>query len=267
MNRIACGIAVGVLAVGGLAAWGWYALGRDELRPQPEVSSSEPLVRAPIVVREGPLPKEAGLRLEQFEKALAKAHEALVTEFQDAEGFGMDRLPVVRKHTLELQGTPPQHTWSTEQLEKDHGVDRQPLERLHLFSAVGFSKTTSSDTHESQGLMYSRRWNVVALDLVGLATHDEPVAYVSKQLPRMKELKNSPTRPLDVFEKVALERLHAGDDLFVRRAGTDVRVLGALRAADQCLRCHGGSRGDLLGAFSYTLRVSVGTPVHFAPKK
>jgi hypothetical protein len=151
-------------------------------------------------------------------------------------------------------------------LEKDHGVDRQPLERLHLFSAVGFSRTGNGDTHESQGLMVSRRWNVVALDLVGLATHDEPVAYVSKQLPKMKELKNSPTRPLDVFETLALDRLHAGDDLFVRRAGTDVRVLGSLRAADQCLRCHGGARGDLLGAFSYTLRVSVGTPVHSSKK-
>ena len=33
------------------------------------------------------------------------------------------------------------------------------------------------------------------------------------------------------------------------RAGR-VRVLGAIRAAKQCIDCHGGGRGDLLGAFS-----------------
>ncbi len=31
-------------------------------------------------------------------------------------------------------------------------------------------------------------------------------------------------------------------------------MLGAVRSAKQCVKCHGGSRGDLLGAFSYTLR-------------
>ena len=251
MNRIACGIALGVIAASGWAAWGWYALSKQDSRSE---AVTDPVVRAPIVVRDEPLPEETALRLEQFEKALAKAHGVLVNEFSDAEGFGRARMPVIRKHSLELQGTTLQHLWSTEQLEQDPGVDRAPLERLHLFSAVGFSRADNDGAHQSRDLLGVRRWNVVALDLVGLARHDEPVAYVSKQLPRMKELKNSPTRPLDVFEKLGLERLHAGDDLFVRLAGTDLRMLGALRAADQCLRCHGGARGDLLGAFSYTLR-------------
>ena len=30
-------------------------------------------------------------------------------------------------------------------------------------------------------------------------------------------------------------------------------MLGAIRSAKQCVQCHGGQRGDLLGAFSYTL--------------
>jgi hypothetical protein len=31
-------------------------------------------------------------------------------------------------------------------------------------------------------------------------------------------------------------------------------MVGALRAARQCLECHEGRRGDLLGTFSYVLQ-------------
>ena len=34
----------------------------------------------------------------------------------------------------------------------------------------------------------------------------------------------------------------------------NARMFGALRATKQCLKCHDAARGDLLGAFSYTLR-------------
>jgi mono/diheme cytochrome c family protein len=30
-------------------------------------------------------------------------------------------------------------------------------------------------------------------------------------------------------------------------------MLGAVRSTRQCVACHGGDRGDLLGAFSYAL--------------
>ena len=84
-------------------------------------------------------------------------------------------------------------------------------------------------------------WRIETLDLVGLLLHKEPVAYVSANLPRMDELKKAPTRPLDRFETSALEK------------SANLRMLGAIRSAKQCVECHGGRRGDLLGAFSYTL--------------
>jgi hypothetical protein len=77
------------------------------------------------------------------------------------------------------------------------------------------------------------------------------VAYVSANLPRMEELRDAPTRPLDPFEVVGLEALRGGKDLFARGTDKQARMLGAIRATRQCLQCHGG---DLLGAFSYTLR-------------
>jgi hypothetical protein len=47
--------------------------------------------------------------------------------------------------------------------------------------------------------------------------------------------------------------LRQGEDLFISRDGGGLRMLGAVYSLKQCVACHGGERGDLLGAFSYTL--------------
>jgi hypothetical protein len=47
--------------------------------------------------------------------------------------------------------------------------------------------------------------------------------------------------------------LHQGEDLVVAQEGQRLRMLGAIRSVRQCVACHGGARGDLLGAFSYFL--------------
>jgi len=61
------------------------------------------------------------------------------------------------------------------------------------------------------------------------------------------------TRPLDLFETAGVVELSQGKDLYLRHKDNVIRMLGALRATDQCLKCHSDSkRGDLLGAFSYT---------------
>jgi hypothetical protein len=60
-------------------------------------------------------------------------------------------------------------------------------------------------------------------------------------------------RPLDVFEIAGVAELSQGKQLFVRNRGNVIRMLGALRATQQCLKCHDDQKnGDLLGAFSYT---------------
>jgi hypothetical protein len=98
--------------------------------------------------------------------------------------------------------------------------------------------------------------SVRRVDLVGLVKHAEPVAYVSSHLPRMDQLREAPTRPLDAFESAALEKLLQGEDLVVGTAARRTRMLGAVRAVKQCVECHGVERGHLLGAFSYTLQSS-----------
>jgi hypothetical protein len=80
---------------------------------------------------------------------------------------------------------------------------------------------------------------------------------VESEVPAKKEaeghLSGLEERPLDVFETAGLAELSNGKDTFVRTKGNVIRMLGALRAGDQCLNCHfEHHKGDLLGALSYT---------------
>jgi Protein of unknown function (DUF3365) len=71
----------------------------------------------------------------------------------------------------------------------------------------------------------------------------------------MKDLKKQPTREPDVFESEGLEELMAGKAIYIRSKGETIRVLGPVHAAKACLKCHNDAKeGDMLGAFSYTLR-------------
>lgn len=70
----------------------------------------------------------------------------------------------------------------------------------------------------------------------------------------MDELRDAPTRPLNPFETSALPALRKGRELEASFSADHIRMLGAIRATKQCLGCHAGERGEMLGAFSYLLR-------------
>ena len=53
------------------------------------------------------------------------------------------------------------------------------------------------------------------------------------------------------FEATALEELRSNEDLVVKDGVNRIRMLGSLRAGNDCLKCHSVKRGHLLGAFSY----------------
>ena len=99
-----------------------------------------------------------------------------------------------------------------------------------------------------------RSWKIQKLELISLLKFDEPAVYISNELPKMKDLKDAKTRPLDSFESQALTALRHGDDLQVQSSPDSIRMLGSIRALKQCIQCHSVERGDLLGAFSYQLR-------------
>jgi hypothetical protein len=97
-------------------------------------------------------------------------------------------------------------------------------------------------------------WRVQHVQLVGLLSHEEPLVYLTDKLPSMEQIRQGKTRALDFFEEAALPALREGEDLSIAGKGETVRMLGALRATKTCQQCHDAEVGDLLGAFSYTLR-------------
>jgi hypothetical protein len=101
------------------------------------------------------------------------------------------------------------------------------------------------------------RWQLTSLELVSLLKHEAPVAYLSKNLPRMDDLDDAAIRPLDEFEIKALSQLRAGEEIVFESTSDELRMLGSLRAARLCTECHSVNRGDLLGAFTYRLRRDV----------
>ena len=62
---------------------------------------------------------------------------------------------------------------------------------------------------------------------------------------------NTPSRALDAFEAFALTKIQKGSNLIKMENGHQIRAVGAIRAAQTCLRCHDGNVGELLGAFTY----------------
>ena len=55
------------------------------------------------------------------------------------------------------------------------------------------------------------------------------------------------------FKRLNLERLIEGEHVALEVRSNRIRMLGAIRASQQCIHCHQATRGELLGAFSYEL--------------
>jgi hypothetical protein len=113
-------------------------------------------------------------------------------------------------------------------------------------------------------------------ELVGLLRGEEPVIYVDptrtdRALDRPIPLDarghasthdndDRIVRPLASFERRALARLHDGRDIVAEFGTGPPRIMGALRATSECVRCHGGNEGDLLGALVYFPRSVAAEP-------
>lgn len=133
------------------------------------------------------------------------------------------------------------------QTEKRGGDVVKDLDRVVGFQSHAFRALPQVPVQ--QGV----HWRIEMLQLMSLLKHPAPVAYLSENLPRMDELRDASTRELDDFERRALNRLEAGEDVIVADGRHAIRMLGSIRALKQCVQCHHVERGTLLGAFSYRL--------------
>jgi hypothetical protein len=239
-------------------------------------------VRAPEKVE---LSAAASERLAAFEdtvdrhdlfrdRKLEELHEHTLGVFVNQPGFGVARMSGMREEWLArgLRDDPPvpqpgartAFIWSSDVL--DQGSRKADIpEAMHRGGVVDFvnpngfgymkdrRRVAGFQEHQFSKVPESgQSWNLATLDLVGLVVHDEATVYVSEHLPRMDELRSAPTRPPDEFEEMGLTKLRQGEDFFIRESKQVRRMLGSVRSAQQCMSCHDGPRGTLLGAFSYT---------------
>jgi hypothetical protein len=210
---------------------------------------------------------------------LERLHEGNVNAFINATGFGVGRVirpahPSEKNLTPDVEWVnsnvlqPGTRTGSAEMpfvtiLPESH----QNYLDLHNEGLVDFLNPNRygyvKDRQHVAGFLSHRfskvpeplvEWKIHRLDLVSLLLHSEPQVYVSDYLPRMDELKKSAVRPLDPFEIAALKKLREGEDLVTGKHTGGMRMFGSIRTTQQCIQCHGGKRGDLLGAFTYELR-------------
>lgn len=221
---------------------------------------------------------------------LASLHSRKSDEFALAQGFGRVRMMSGRvfDDRIELPAAAPIPLPTREQPEYDanqltsgaptnagappQSFPQSQLVHLHLASQVdffdpdrigyvvdrdhvaGFSPhrfTKMPEQEPSTGAIPA--WQIVRLELVSLLKHEVPVAYLSKNLPQMDVLRDAPTRMLDDFERSSLERIRADEDVVIDEAPDRIKMLGSLRAAKDCTKCHSVQRGELLGALTYEL--------------
>jgi hypothetical protein len=109
--------------------------------------------------------------------------------------------------------------------------------------------------------MAGKTYAIERLELVGLLKADTPQVYVPLRHNLPFRAEDFRSRSLTPFEQDALSALRAGRDI-VRASGQEpgtLEIVGALRGDGSCLKCHRDvTEGQLLGAFSYTLRVKAG---------
>ena len=212
---------------------------------------------------------------------LEQLHSEALQRFYADPKNGFARMPTVYERVVKQW---PPIWWSPGDLERtDVAVPSKDLEQIHSKSIGAFLAAKKTDPTQPIAIGFGinaelwkkiqqekpTNWEAKSVDLVGLLKHDKPIVYVSEKLPDMKILHNLPTRDLDDFEMIGLKRLVDGEELFSRSQEGVVRLLGAVRAKADCLSCHDGKKeGDLLGAFSYTLReATYERRSNFAPRR
>lgn len=257
------------LAAGTVALAHYLACQPSETRPANNLVAAAPEASAGAEANAGrqPLPADGPGHVpptEMLRRALERLHNEATTRFLLSDGNGQRRMVILPEKVKSEWKIP---WWSPGELVEQPPVENNiDLAKIHDESRRDFNheKTPPPPNVRFVGdaillkdalqKLKHKDWDIKTLDLVGLVKHEHAVVYLSEKLPQMKELKDTPTRLLDFFEIAGLEELAKGENLFIREKEGTIRMLGALRASRECIRCHRGDEGALLGAFSYTLR-------------
>lgn len=166
---------------------------------------------------------------------------------------------------LSSQSTPPVASFTGDELSQFEMVNRQAVVRfVPALSLGGVGSQQTARGFQSHAFQQeinnvhlkgnSNSWYLSRLELVSLWKHSTPMVYVSEHLPAMVELREVPKRPLSAFEAQAIHQLRDGEEIVTAIDSNELRMVGAIRAIEDCRACHRVGIGGLLGAFSYRFR-------------
>ena len=218
-------------------------------------SGSERSIGSTTTAQEQPHPPIESLR----NTALTRLHETATARFVSAPFNGVGRIGMtfypsgITHNNYVTQTGQLSHIGQIGQIGgigtfAKLGVQRPSFPAIHIDDDSTIPGVSAASPNSSA------MWEVRNVDLVGLLKRDRPVVYISEKLITMTDLKHVPTREMDRFEVEGLEQLQDGQDHFARKQDGTIRLLGSVRAQEQCLSCHVVPEGKLLGAFSYSLR-------------
>jgi hypothetical protein len=195
---------------------------------------------------------------------LKLVHDAQFERFVRSPGFGGMRMnpKIIRynpKRMLAREGVSPSfaHAFAYRDFFDRSTLGLLTEDQKHY---VGFKPHSMYNAPESVRL--SQQFELEKLELIGMLLHETPIAYATNSLPNMEMIVAGviPTRELTLFESRSLERLTGGETLVIEANSEVLRMVGALRAIDQCTDCHQVDSGQLLGAFSYEYRLKSLSP-------
>lgn len=156
-----------------------------------------------------------------------------------------------------LRRNPPPPWSSVEQMHSAY------VEKFIQSSGFGVSRMTQDLRNYSELVLNGQHHVVEKVELIGLVKHPAPTAYLTFSTPPQKRLLTNEqvtafikTRALTTFETNALVELRNGRNEIVGAANGAPAILGGVRARKDCLKCHDGKAGNLLGALSYTMALS-----------
>ena len=137
------------------------------------------------------------------------------------------------------------------------------VKRFVSAEGFGFTRMMTPHMRDTTGVLDlgRTRYAIETIELVGLLQQPQPTVYVPARHDSGRTSstgQRTPTtgqRTPTTFERSALASFRTGRDMASQSDPDALRCIGAVRAADACLRCHEDKKvGDLLGAFTYRLR-------------
>jgi hypothetical protein len=129
-------------------------------------------------------------------------------------------------------------------------VTSDPLSRLFKYSNERATRT---------------EWKMSRLQLISLMKGTASGSGYYHRLPKVGDSREASPEPMNSFEQQAVDHLQTKFDekVVTRLADNEIEMVGALRADNDCMRCHKVEAGTLLGVFSYRLRRA--DPASFFP--